>query len=147
MSVAKALGLKIHVDRRRYRILSALDFDKDEMKLFTTNSNETDLWVVPLGHVNMKKLPEYMNMSPNHARILGVRPTGWAMKSKASSILNTTTKGSIMICGVPYSEHSSFPELVDCLETLQPRRIIPTVSVSKSEQQIQTLMSHLKTKY
>ena len=147
ISVAKALGVKIHVDRRRYRILSVLGYDKETMDLFTTNADETDLWVVPLSNINMKNLPGYLKLeSRSFSRILGIRPTGWAMKSKSSSLLNVSLKGSIMVCGVPYSEHSSFPELVDCIETLQPRRIVPTVSVSKSDAQVKLLMAHLKVK-
>ena len=43
--------------------------------------------------------------------------------------------------GVPYSEHSSFPELVDCVATLKPRKIVTTVSPTKSEEQIELLLN------
>ena len=44
------------------------------------------------------------------------------------------------------TEHSSFPELVDCLETLRPQKIVPTVSVSKSKEQVDTLLHALRNK-
>ena len=31
------------------------------------------------------------------------------------------------VYGVPYSEHSSFPELRDCVARLRPKRLVPTV--------------------
>ena len=34
------------------------------------------------------------------------------------------------VYGVPYSEHSSFPELRDCVARLRPKRVVPTVSSS-----------------
>jgi hypothetical protein len=44
------------------------------------------------------------------------------------------------IHGIPYSEHSSFSELVDCVRCLKPKKIIPTVNVMKSEEQVEFLL-------
>jgi hypothetical protein len=60
-----------------------------------------------------------------------------------NGILSTRTSGIFTVHGVPYSEHSSFPELVDCLDFLKPKRIIPTVSVSKSDEQVALLLKEL----
>ena len=76
----------------------------------------------------------------------GIFPTGWTYstpnKSKAPSsssmtkqhLISSKTSGRFSVHGVPYSEHSSFPELVDCLRCLKPKKITTTVSVSKSEE-------------
>eukprot|EP00977_Amphora_coffeiformis_P019592 scaffold7349_cov173-Amphora_coffeaeformis.AAC.73 len=158
MAVAKALGMKVYVDARRYRILQALEWPEQERALITRRVDETMLWVVPLGHISMKKLPSYTHAKIGQTqhtfdRVIGFRPTGWSLKSGKSKskkdendLLTLCHRGSVTSCSVPYSEHSAFPELVDCLACLQPRIIVPTVSVRKSQEQIDLLLEHLENK-
>jgi DNA cross-link repair 1A protein len=153
MSVAEHFGWKVYVDKARFRILSALDWSKEQMAVLTTRQEESHMWVVPLGHINMKRLPEYFLTANNkpfaepYSRIVGYRPTGWSLGGTPSaSIVGSRSSGKITIHSVPYSEHSSFPELVDCLECLRPKKIVPTVSVSKSNLQIDLLLNALKHK-
>jgi len=152
LSVAERLKCKVYVDNARYKILSALNWPRDRMKLLTTNKEESNLWVVPLGHINFKKIPSYLGGSDKvfskkkYDRVVGFRPTGWSMSSRSSGIVNSQTRGSFTVHGVPYSEHSSFNELVDCLDCLKPKRIIPTVSASKSQEQVDLLLRHLRQK-
>jgi DNA cross-link repair 1A protein len=150
LSVAERFGWKVYVDSARFKILSALGWPEERMALFTTRQEEANLWVVPLGHINMKKIPEYFRTANNkpfgqpYTRIIGYRPTGWSMgKSPSSKILNTRSNGNITIVSVPYSEHSSFTELVDCIECLKPQKIVPTVNASKSQEQQTLLMNAL----
>ena len=111
------------------------------------------LWVVPLGHIKVNKLTSYADGQSKvfskrlFDKVVGFRPTGWTMTGcKDKSILNSRTNGIVTVHGVPYSEHSSFPELVDCLECLKPKRIIPTVSVAKSDEQVALLLKALKNR-
>ena len=59
-------------------------------------------------------------------------------------LVSTRTTGAFTVHGVAYSEHSSFPELVECLACLKPKKIIPTVSVRKSQEQIDLLLGALR---
>mmetsp|Transcript_29594 Transcript_29594/g.66393 ORF Transcript_29594/g.66393 Transcript_29594/m.66393 type:complete len:160 (+) Transcript_29594:522-1001(+) len=159
--------MKVYVDKRRYRILSSLDWRRERMGMFTTDRSETCLWVVPLGSVNHGQMQEYLDESNKtkaftapYRRVVGFKPTGWTYKPKSRDkrqrtlpgasppkagrdLISSITNGKFSVHGVPYSEHSSFPELVDCIRCLKPRKVIPTVSVSKSEEQVQLLMDAL----
>ena len=50
---------------------------------------------------------------------------GWSYQKKG---LQTRREGNVTIYGIPYSEHSSFAELRDCVKRLRPKQIIPTVN-------------------
>jgi len=154
LSVAEHLGMKVYVDNRRFRILSALEWPKERMKMFTPNKSESSLWVVPLGNVNFKKMRDFMEdanknkvFSIPYGRCAGFRPTGWTFSTKTSGgIISSKTSGRYSVHGVPYSEHSSFPELVDCLKCLKPKKITTTVSPAKSEDQISLLLSQVNAR-
>jgi len=153
LSVAEQHNMKVYVDSRRHRIMSVLNWPKERTALLTQNKEEACIWVIPLGDINMKKLPEYLQMANNkpfatpYDRVIGYRPTGWSLGSNpSSSLVSSRYHGNTIIHSVPYSEHSSFPELVDCLACLKPQCTIPTVSVSKSDQQVKMLMKALKEK-
>jgi DNA cross-link repair 1A protein len=164
LSVAQHLKQKVYVDSRRLRILKALDWPDERMSIFTSKKEETCLWVVPLGKVNFKDMPDFLEqankskagkaLSAKYERVVGFRPTGWTYtakdkkqtllpcgKPKPSHLISSKTNGKFSVHGVPYSEHSSFPELVDCIRCLKPRKIVTTVSPSKSEEQIELLLN------
>ena len=47
----------------------------------------------------------------------------------------------LLIYGVPYSEHSSYDELRDCVRVLNPGHIIPTVNTGTTEKQRRMLLN------
>ena len=53
--------------------------------------------------------------------------TGWTFRK--SGKLEVRREGAASVYGVPYSEHSNYTELRDCVARLRPKRIIPTVNV------------------
>jgi len=149
-SVADRLQVsKVHVDSRRRGTARALVdggcWTRERLERLTTRASESSLWVVPMSHITLSKLPEYLNPRL-FDRVVGFRPTGWSL-NKNKIVTTTRARGhddTVKIHSVPYSEHSSFTELVDCLRCLGPARIVPTVAVSKSQEQIQLLRSHLR---
>lgn len=45
LSVAESLGMKVYVDKRRFRILSALGWPEEKLSLLTTRAEESNIWV------------------------------------------------------------------------------------------------------
>lgn len=60
--------------------------------------------------------------------ILCVSPTGWANRGGPEG--RRRDLGPVSFVSVPYSEHSSFTELLAFVQFMQPRAIIPTVSLA-----------------
>ena len=69
-------------------------------------------------------------------------PSSAAAAAASSSLLSVRKSGALTIYGVPYSEHSSFAELADCVRCLQPMWIVPTVDVAHSQEQVARLLHH-----
>lgn len=123
------------------------------MRLFTTQKSESNLWVVPLGHINFQQMPKHLKqlgskskglaLPPTYDRVVGFRPTGWTFAPNRKDLISKRIQERCSIFNVPYSEHSSFSELVDCLKCLKPKKITPTVSVSKSEIQCRLLLDSI----
>jgi len=150
MSVCEHLQTKAFVDNQRFKILSCLDWTPELKQLLTTDQSSTNIWVVPLGHINFKRMNLYLNeqskkpFTKHYDRVVGFRPTGWSYSDKSNDIVSSRKSGENVVYGVPYSEHSNYNELVDCLLTLKPHKIIPTVSASKSEEQVELLLSSVR---
>lgn len=60
---------------------------------------------------------------------VGFVPTGWTYQTKTESF-PVHEKPPFKIHLIPYSEHSSFTELLEFVGFLKPRKVIPTVGVS-----------------
>jgi len=92
--------------------------------------------------------------------VVGVRPTGWTFAGGAtgrggwgggarggakgegvSRALGVTReeKGPLVLYGVPYSEHSSFPEMRAMVELLRPGRVVPTVNARNPQRRAEML--------
>jgi DNA cross-link repair 1A protein len=50
-----------------------------------------------------------------------------------SGLKGPKTGPRLVVVDVPYSEHSSFPELLDCVQQLRPQQIVPTVNCRTDE--------------
>ena len=167
LAVAKKFSKKVFVDQRRAGILRTY-LSEEEAKIITTDKSATNLWVSYLGNVVNKGLHEMLQESKKmkscfYKRVVGFRPSGWTFEGakqgqadarattqmtlngsevpKPPPIVTCTKSGAVSIYGIPYSEHSSFSELVDCLLCLRPENIIPTVNAANSRAQVDALVS------
>ena len=60
-------------------------------------------------------------------------PTGWVDSGKFEGGFKVVEKAPWKIHLVPYSEHSSFPELQEFVAFLRPKLIVPTVGAHGEE--------------
>ncbi|CUE71593.1 DNA repair metallo-beta-lactamase-like, putative [Bodo saltans] len=66
--------------------------------------------------------------------VVCIEPTGWAapkLQHKGPQIIARKCEKT----SIPYSEHSSFPELLEFVGYLKPKKIVPTVSVEQFKKQ------------
>lgn len=138
--IARAINAKIYCDQRKKEIFACQD-DPELMSMVTDNPLEGQIHVTWLGQIKVDELSDYLDKyKPHFTSIVGLRPTGWTFKPEGTMALTlknpsvlqmisrelqrsynpswmTPTKDStktVEAYGVPYSEHSSFAELVSC---------------------------------
>jgi DNA cross-link repair 1A protein len=128
-NIAEECNCKIFVTIDKHKAIKCLNL-KDEDR-FTTNPSLTDVHIVPMMHLGWKKLFENRaTIGDKYDEIVAFRPSAWcfkelaeessAVKSESMTIqrapVNFTRRSNITVVDVPYSEHSSFNELRDCVE-------------------------------
>lgn len=131
ITAAKHLGRKIYVSNKKLNILKRIGLSHEDLEMFTTDDQETNLHVVPIWMVSYKHMANTLKFYRNKfENVVGFQPTGWAhtrdTKSKATG--RKRRKKTIITYQVPYSEHSSFSELVEFIRWLKPRSIVPSVN-------------------
>lgn len=101
----------------------------------------------------MIALLTYFAIEYRYEVVLGILPTGWAQGSNYNrrNTERSNTTGDIHTFLVPYSEHSNYAELYECVRFLHPNKVIPTVfSDAKHAQRIQkrfhNLLNHTNNK-
>jgi len=79
-----------------------------------------------------------------YAAVVSLRCTGWEYRrGQRSTPVWAANDGATRCYGVPYSEHSSFPELEAFVAALRPRRVVPTVNAAsrKGRERLRDLFS------
>ena len=81
--------------------------------------------------------PKNTYRGPGHSSSATPAATAAAAAAAAvpcpESLLKERKRGSDSIMALPYSEHSSFTELVDFLKTFRPQSVVPTVNTQKDK--------------
>ncbi|KAI4367314.1 hypothetical protein MLD38_023065 [Melastoma candidum] len=135
LTISKALGVKIHANSSRRRILNSFNWPELSDSV-TSNPKETFLHVLPISSLRLENLSKYLKENKDrYTEVLAFRPTGWTYSEKIGvhlDLIKPNSKGNVTIYGVPYSEHSSYTELREFVQFLRPKKIIPTVNVSNA---------------
>ncbi|CAG9463033.1 unnamed protein product [Pedinophyceae sp. YPF-701] len=127
LGAARALGWRVYCSANKRRTLSRLDLGPDLDRILTEDPREARIHVDWMGQIRAPLLKSRMEAG-GYKAVVGVRPTGWSFRPNAVGPSRSRSyNGRVVVYGVPYSEHSSWPELRDCIATLKPLKIIPTV--------------------
>ncbi|OWZ07106.1 DNA cross-link repair protein [Phytophthora megakarya] len=100
MEIARKFQKKICVSKAKLKIIETFGWPSDAMQLLTTEPAATNLHVVRMQDLQM----DYLTV-----------------------LLAKHRLRQIHVYGIPYSEHSSFAELCDFVQVVNPHSIIPTV--------------------
>ena len=131
MAAAEALDAKVFVEKARWQGMMCFDWAQDTLARLTTNIADTNIIVAPMNRINFSSMTKLHKRKPRCTRVVAFQPTGWthtATAKSSSGLLAARTRGQDTIYSVPYSEHSSFTELVDFVKTFRPNKIVPTVN-------------------
>lgn len=155
LGIAKALGSKIYAAQRKRDILACLE-DAELAARITSDPLEAQVHMTYLQEIRAETLLEYMHSFRGvFKRVVGFRGTGWTYAPPKTRFLDNPSveqimawnprysfrmmspgrgSSSIAACyGVPYSEHSSFRELMCFCLSVRVGRVIPTVNVGSEK--------------
>lgn len=91
------------------------------------------LHVVPMRDLTHEKLRAYLDsLKGTFSEVVAFKPSGWE-NGKSPSV----EKDMVTIHGIPYSEHSSFSELIRFVKFLKPKQVVPTVDISGGVKAVQ----------
>lgn len=148
LALAERLDCTFYADQRKRAVLKELHWPQLTARL-TEEPHFTAVHLASMAICGRERLGEYLeSFEGRFTHVLGIRPTGWTFEERENSEPAAGTSGCplsikwhdwsftgsnrrghnvIGICGVPYSEHSSYAELADFLKQIAFRRVLPTV--------------------
>ncbi|XP_068161812.1 DNA cross-link repair 1A protein [Antennarius striatus] len=130
LALAEILRSKVCLSRDKFNTMCCLESEQVR-KCITTEWKAAQVHVLPMMHLNFKKLQDHLaRFSGQYDRLVAFKPTGWTFSRQVESVqdIQPQISGNIYIFGIPYSEHSSFLEMKRFVQWLQPLKIIPTVN-------------------
>ena len=129
MQVGKDLGVRIHAERPKMRLLECMELPAEEKAVLTSDAAATRWRVVPMAHLRADKLRSLLGaMRDRFDAVVAFRPSGWCFgRGGGAAGRSIKLSNNVTIVEVPYSEHSSFDELCACVRDLRPRKVVATV--------------------
>ncbi|XP_063833046.1 DNA cross-link repair 1A protein [Ostrinia nubilalis] len=129
LGMARRVGCSVWACPEKDRVLQAV-----EGRSFShAPPNSCQLHVVPMRDLTHEKLRNYLDsLQGAFNEVVAFKPSGWE-NGKNSSV----EKDMVTIHGIPYSEHSSFSEMIRFVKFLKPKQVIPTVDISGGTKAVQ----------
>ncbi|UPR00090.1 DNA ligase [Chloropicon primus] len=138
LAVHRATGKKLYATPKKIAHLELLQIDELTSAL-TDDPRATNIHLVkwnalgetwPYFRPNFVQMEEYRQMY-GVEETMGFVPTGWTYEGKGTNF-SSREKGPDRVFLVPYSEHSSFSELVDYVKFIKPEEVVPTVNIGET---------------
>eukprot|EP00051_Salpingoeca_urceolata_P006781 m.89781 g.89781 ORF g.89781 m.89781 type:complete len:496 (+) comp14984_c0_seq4:73-1560(+) len=123
VEIANHFGVKIHVTLPRWQLLHI----QEQPDVFTLDPDETNVHVLMKHEVTRKRILAENELFPT----VGVLTSALFAGDPYADICKDGTASNVdqkLIHRVPYSDHSSFSELVAFVELCRPRKMVPLVS-------------------
>ncbi|XP_026755036.2 DNA cross-link repair 1A protein isoform X2 [Galleria mellonella] len=122
LGMAKRVGCSVWAFPEKDRVLQAV-----EGRSFSQSPPQScQLHVLAMRDLTHEKLRSHLDsLQGAFTEVVAFKPSGWE-NSKNS----TVEKDMVTIHGIPYSEHSSFSEMIRFVKFLMPKQVVPTVDIS-----------------
>lgn len=129
LGMSRRVGCSVWACPEKDRVLAAV-----EGRSFShAPPHACQLHVVPMRDLTHEKLRSYLDsLKGAFSEIVAFKPSGWE-NGKSSSV----ERDMVTIHGIPYSEHSSFSELIRFVKFLKPKQVVPTVDISGGVRAVQ----------
>ncbi|KPI98879.1 DNA cross-link repair 1A protein [Papilio xuthus] len=129
LGIARRVGCLVWACPEKDRVLQVV-----EGQSFGRSAPHTcQLHVVPMRELTHEKLRAHLDsLQGAFSEVVAFKPSGWE-NDKATAV----TRDSVTIHGIPYSEHSSFSELIRFVKFLKPKQVVPTVDISGGVKTVQ----------
>ncbi|KAL9656463.1 hypothetical protein ABK040_005227 [Willaertia magna] len=139
--IYKKTKKKVFVTFDKYKTLQCLNLPYFDA--FTMNVSETNVHIVNMKDIGWKRLFQIRAANKDVDEIIAIKPSAWCFSEMEippempkdgiipTVAVNATRRSNITQIEVPYSEHSSFSELKECIDTFYFKDIIPTVYKDK----------------
>ncbi|CAG5022851.1 unnamed protein product [Parnassius apollo] len=129
LGIARRVGCAVWAGPEKDRVLQIV-----EGRSFNQASPQScQLHVVPMRDLTHEKLQAYLNgLKGAFSEVVAFKPSGWENGKNS-----TVQKDLVTIHGIPYSEHSSFSEMIRFVKFLKPKQVVPTVDISGGAKAVQ----------
>jgi L-ascorbate metabolism protein UlaG (beta-lactamase superfamily) len=139
---ALPLNHKLGVTKQRLKHIRVMDeLSLNELAKFTSDLSSTRFWIVTMADLRHDRLETLLKRNAHRFdSLVAIRATGWVVGGGGGGSSNSNNgtikknlKGNVTVVSIPYSEHSSYCELIEALRVLRPKKLIPTVAANSKQ--------------